>query len=182
MLARRTLETRIARLENVQARVAPILYMEGACGVRLKAQEPIANIFKHGRASISLGFIGLHETIIALYGNEPHIYDNTVLQAKAFKIVQHLQCAVKQWSEESGYGYSLYATPSENLCHRFCAIDTKEFGVIKGVTKRFTPIVSILMWKKKLTLTIKLTLKGFTLRSQVAVLFVMANFLIWSPT
>ncbi|MCG7490453.1 anaerobic ribonucleoside-triphosphate reductase [Vibrio sp. Of14-4] len=136
VLARRALETRIDRLENVQARVAPILYMEGACGVRLKAQEPIANIFKHGRASISLGYIGLHEAIIALYGNEPHIYDNTDLQAKAFKIVQHLKCAVKQWSEESGYGYSLYATPSENLCHRFCAIDTKEFGVIKGVTDK----------------------------------------------
>lgn len=136
VLARRALETRIARLENVQAHVAPILYMEGACGVRLKALEPIANIFKHGRASISLGYIGIHETIIALYGNETHIYDNTDLQAKAFKIVQHLKRTVKQWSEESGYGYSLYATPSENLCHRFCAIDTKEFGVIRGVTDK----------------------------------------------
>ena len=38
--------TRIARLENTKARVAPILYMEGACGVRLKADENVAQIFK----------------------------------------------------------------------------------------------------------------------------------------
>ena len=59
--------TRIARLENTKARVAPILYMEGACGVRLKADENVAQIFKNGRASISLGYIGIHETINALY-------------------------------------------------------------------------------------------------------------------
>ena len=56
-LARKALETRISRLENVKARVAPILYMEGACGVRLKADDSIADIFKNGRASISLGYI-----------------------------------------------------------------------------------------------------------------------------
>ncbi len=61
--------TRIARLEGVKARVAPILYMEGACGVRLKADDDVSEIFKNGRASISLGYIGIHETINALCGN-----------------------------------------------------------------------------------------------------------------
>ncbi|NOH71251.1 anaerobic ribonucleoside-triphosphate reductase [Vibrio pectenicida] len=136
LLARRALETRIARLNNIQARVAPILYMEGACGVRLRADEPISNIFKYGRASISLGYIGLHEAINALYGDETHIYDSANLQDKAFKIMQYLKRAVNQWSKESDYGYSLYATPSENLCHRFCRIDAKEFGVIEGVTDK----------------------------------------------
>lgn len=46
ILARKALMTRIARLEGVKARVAPILYMEGACGVRLKADDDIAEIFK----------------------------------------------------------------------------------------------------------------------------------------
>ncbi|MCC2521257.1 anaerobic ribonucleoside-triphosphate reductase [Vibrio coralliilyticus] len=135
-LARCALETRIARLENVKARVAPILYMEGACGVRLKADEPIANIFKHGRASISLGYIGVHETINALYGNQTHVYDNSELRQKALDIIKHLKVKVNQWAEESGYGYSLYGTPSENLCSRFCRIDTKEFGVLEGVTEK----------------------------------------------
>ncbi|EGA70637.1 anaerobic ribonucleoside triphosphate reductase [Vibrio sinaloensis DSM 21326] len=135
-LARRALETRISRLENVKARVAPILYMEGACGVRLKADEPIANIFKNGRASISLGYIGIHETINALFGTEQHVYDDSALREKALGVIQYLKDKVNQWTEESGYGYSLYGTPSENLCSRFCRIDAKEFGVVEGVTDK----------------------------------------------
>ncbi len=135
-LARRALETRISRLENVKARVAPILYMEGACGIRLKADEPIANIFKNGRSSISLGYIGVHETINALFGTDKHVYDDGELREKAVSIIKYLKDAVNKWAEESGYGYSLYGTPSENLCSRFCRIDTKEFGVLEGVTDK----------------------------------------------
>ena len=59
-IVKKALMTRIARLENTKARVAPILYMEGACGVRLNADDNVAQIFKNGRASISLGYIGIH--------------------------------------------------------------------------------------------------------------------------
>ncbi|AUI88232.1 anaerobic ribonucleoside-triphosphate reductase [Vibrio azureus] len=135
-LARKALETRISRLENVKARVAPILYMEGACGVRLQADDAIADIFKHGRASISLGYIGIHETIQALFGNDRHVYDDQILRERAIAIIQYMKKAVNQWTDETGYGFSLYATPSENLCSRFCRIDTKEFGVIEGVTDK----------------------------------------------
>ncbi|OLQ84839.1 anaerobic ribonucleoside-triphosphate reductase [Vibrio ponticus] len=136
VVARRALETRISRLENVKARVAPILYMEGACGVRLKADDSIADIFKNGRASISLGYIGIHEMVNALYGTSEHVYDNDELREKALNIVKYLKKHVEQWTEETGYGFSLYGTPSENLCSRFCRIDTKEFGVIEGVTDK----------------------------------------------
>ena len=44
--------------------------------------------------------------------------------------------AVKQWQKETGYAFSLYSTPSENLCDRFCRLDTKQFGVIEGVTDK----------------------------------------------
>lgn len=135
-LARRALETRINRLEKVKARVAPILYMEGACGVRLKPNDPIAPIFKNGRASISLGYIGIHETITALFGNQVHVYDNEELRKKAVDIIKHMKKAVEQWSLETGYAFSLYATPSENLCSRFCRLDTKEFGLVDGVTDK----------------------------------------------
>ncbi|WP_119468827.1 anaerobic ribonucleoside-triphosphate reductase [Vibrio cholerae] len=135
-LARRALDTRINRLENVKARVAPILYMEGACGVRLKANDSIADIFKHGRASISLGYIGVHETIMALFGQQKHVYDDVQLREEAVKIIQHLRNAVEQWKKEPGYAFSLYGTPSENLCSRFCRIDAKQFGVVEGVTDK----------------------------------------------
>ena len=135
-LCRKALMTRIARFENVKARVAPILYMEGACGVRLNADDSVAQIFKNGRASISLGYIGLHETINALYGTEKHVFDSETLREKAIAIVQKLRGTADRWKAETGYGFSLYSTPSENLCDRFCRLDTAEFGVIDGVTDK----------------------------------------------
>ncbi|MEQ2026978.1 anaerobic ribonucleoside-triphosphate reductase [Xenorhabdus szentirmaii] len=136
VMAKKALMTRISRLEKTKARVAPILYMEGACGVRLKADDNIAGIFKQGRASISLGYIGIHETINALYGNHPHLFDDEQRQQKALSIVKRLREAVDQWKHETGYGFSLYSTPSENLCDRFCRLDTAEFGVVQGVTDK----------------------------------------------
>lgn len=136
VLAKEALITRIARLESVKARVAPILYMEGACGVRLKENDNIAEIFKNGRASISLGYIGIHEALQALYGHNDHPFDCEILREKGMAIVTRLRNAVDDWKKETGYGFSLYSTPSENLCDRFCRLDTKEFGIIPGVTEK----------------------------------------------
>lgn len=133
-ICKKALMARIYRLQGVKARVAPILYMEGACGVRLNADDDIADIFKNGRASISLGYIGVHETINALYGH--HVFDDENLREKAIHIIQTLRDAVDAWKEETGYGFSLYATPSENLCHRFCKLDSKKFGLVAGVTDK----------------------------------------------
>lgn len=135
-ICKKALLARIYRLQGVKARVAPILYTEGACGVRLNADDDIAEIFKNGRASISLGYIGLHETIKALYGNEAHVFDDEALRQKAIQIVQVLRDTVDAWKAETSYGFSLYATPSENLCSRFCNLDSKRFGVVAGVTDK----------------------------------------------
>ncbi|WP_263081845.1 anaerobic ribonucleoside-triphosphate reductase [Endozoicomonas sp. Mp262] len=134
-LAKDALMNRIHRLDNVRAKVAPILYVEGACGVRLNPEDKVSEIFKNGRASISLGYIGIHETINALYG-EGNIYDSEELRKKGLRIVAYLRKAVNQWKDETGYGFSLYSTPSESLCDRFCRLDRKEFGVINGVTDK----------------------------------------------
>ncbi|GAD01684.1 anaerobic ribonucleoside-triphosphate reductase [Agarivorans albus] len=135
-VAKHGLDSRISRLKGVKAKVAPILYMEGACGVRLNAEDDVSKIFENGRASISLGYIGLHETVNALYGNSEHVYDNKQLQQKAIGIVTALKQATLRWEKESGYAFSLYSTPSENLCDRFCRLDAKKFGVIEGVTDK----------------------------------------------
>ncbi|SQI83387.1 anaerobic ribonucleoside triphosphate reductase [Klebsiella oxytoca] len=80
--------------------------------MRLKADDDVSEIFKNGRASISLGYIGIHETINALFGNKP-MYDSEALREKGVAIVQRLREAVDQWKDETGYGFSLYSTPSE---------------------------------------------------------------------
>ncbi|WHQ75106.1 anaerobic ribonucleoside-triphosphate reductase [Pantoea sp. Lij88] len=136
LLAKRALMTRVARLEKTKARVAPILYMEGACGVRLNADDEVGPIFRNGRASLSLGYIGLHETLNALSGGHQHPYDDAALRAKGVEIIAYLRDATERWKEETRYGFSLYSTPSENLCDRFCRLDAAQFGLVPGVTDK----------------------------------------------
>ncbi|MGL4002170.1 anaerobic ribonucleoside-triphosphate reductase [Pantoea eucalypti] len=136
LLAKRALMTRVARLEKTKARVAPILYMEGACGVRLNADDEVGPIFRNGRASLSLGYIGLHETLNALSGGHKHPYDDAALRAKGVEIIACMRNATERWKEETSYGFSLYSTPSENLCDRFCRLDAAQFGLVPGVTDK----------------------------------------------
>ena len=136
LLAKRALMTRVARLEKTKARVAPILYMEGACGVRLNADDEVGPVFRNGRASLSLGYIGLHETLNALSGGHKHPYDDAALRAKGVEIIACMRDATERWKEETSYGFSLYSTPSENLCDRFCRLDAAQFGLVPGVTDK----------------------------------------------
>ncbi|MGC3963654.1 MAG: anaerobic ribonucleoside-triphosphate reductase [Rhodocyclaceae bacterium] len=133
-LAYRALMVRIQRLEGIKANIAPILYTEGAFGVRLKPDEDILPLFRNGRASVSLGYIGLHEVALLMFGEHP--YGNPDAQAFLREVVEYLAQATQRWKRESGWGFSLYSTPSESLCHRFCKLDTERYGSIPGVTDK----------------------------------------------
>jgi len=129
------LMTRIKSLEGVKASVAPILYTEGAFGVRLKPDDEILELFKNGRSSISLGYIGLHETLL-MFGSGVHPFDRIGCQNVGRLILEYLRAATEKWKEKTGYGFSLYSTPAESLCHRFCKLDFEKFGSIQGVTDK----------------------------------------------
>ncbi|MDR3414466.1 MAG: anaerobic ribonucleoside-triphosphate reductase [Formivibrio sp.] len=130
----RALMSRIRRLEGVKANVAPILYSEGAFGTRLDPQQNIMDLFKNGRASISLGYIGLHEVGMLMFGKHP--FDDTECQSFLHDIVSRMTAATKVWSRETGFAFSLYSTPSESLCNRFCKLDQERFGTIENVTDK----------------------------------------------
>ena len=133
-LAHKALMVRINRLKDVKANIAPILYTEGALGVRLKPDEDILSLLGNGRASISLGYIGLHEVALLMFGEHP--FDNKDAHAFIKDVVAHLSQATQRWKGESGWGFALYSTPSESLCYRFCKLDTTRFGVMPGVTDK----------------------------------------------
>ena len=48
------------------------------------------------------------------------MYDDEQRRALGVAIVERLRRATDEWKTETGYGFSLYSTPSENLCDRFC--------------------------------------------------------------
>lgn len=134
LLCKKALLYRISTLERAKAKNAPILYMYGATGKRLVAEESVAHIFKNGRASISLGYIGLYETATVFYGGEWE----TNPEAKEFTIdiMKKLKEATEDWKKETGYGFSVYSTPAESLTHTFCQKDLKEFGEVKDITDK----------------------------------------------
>ena len=129
------LKTRIERLRTVRAFEAPILYMEGATGLYLDPNELVLPHLK-GIASISIGYLGLNETVNAMFPDEPHAFESEVKKAFSKQITEKLKARTKQWTENTGYAYSLYSTPSESLCRRFLALDREEFGVVEGVTDK----------------------------------------------
>jgi len=135
-IAYKALVTRIDALRGVKAEVAPILYMEGACGVRLKADDEVMQLFDKGRASISLGYIGLHEMAMAMFPDGVHTFDSEEKRSFCHSVVAYLSDAAKQWKEETGFAFSVYSTPSESLCDRFCRLDTAKFGEQEGITTK----------------------------------------------
>lgn len=136
-IARDALDVRIERLRKVKAKEAPILYMYGALGIRLQPEEYVFDkIFTNSRASISLGYIGLHEAATAMFGNDVHTSENKQKIDFTFAIVERLKAHVNKWKAETGFGFSLYSTPSESLCDRFCKLDTRKHGIITGVTDK----------------------------------------------
>jgi ribonucleoside-triphosphate reductase len=102
--------TRIARLEGVKARVAPISIWKGPAAYA-KADDDVSEIFKNGRVD----FAGLyrysrdHQRAVG----DQHMYDSEALREKGIAIVQRLRDAVDQWKKRTGYGFSLCSTPSE---------------------------------------------------------------------
>ncbi|MFS1427457.1 anaerobic ribonucleoside-triphosphate reductase, partial [Vibrio splendidus] len=136
VLCREALMTRIDSFRGVKASSSPILYMNGACGIRLKADDEIMPLFENGRASISLGYIGLHETVNGIYGNDTHIFDDADKKDLSVRILNRLREATDTWKKETNFAFGLYSTPSESLCYRFLKADRAEFGHVAGVTDK----------------------------------------------
>lgn len=135
-VAHDALKFRLERLSTVKAKSAPIMYMEGALGMHLASEEYVLPHLIERGATISLGFIGLEEAANAIYGTEIHTFDSHEKKDFTMAIIKFLDLETKIWKEEEGIGYSVYATPSESLCNRFCKAIVKEFGEIEGVTSK----------------------------------------------
>ena len=125
---------RIERTKQAKPENAPLLYMYGAFGKRLKKTDSIDELFKNERATVSLGYIGLYEVCTAFFGDKWE--NNQTAHDFAEKIVKALHDKCLQWAKESGYHYSLYSTPAESLTDTFCRDDLEKFGSIPNITEK----------------------------------------------
>lgn len=99
---------------------------------KLDYNDEIREILKHG--TLSVGFIGLAETLKALLG--VHHGESETAQNLGIDIVTHMRKRMDDISEKLQLNFSLLATPAEGLSGRFVNIDRKKFGIIEGVTDR----------------------------------------------
>ena len=99
---------------------------------KLGADDEVGEVLKHG--TLSIGFIGLAETLTALYGH--HHGEGEEYQAKGIEIVGYMRSVVDEMCEKTGLNFSLLATPAEGLSGRFVRMDKKRFGLIPGVTDK----------------------------------------------
>jgi len=99
---------------------------------KLGWNDSIGEVLKHG--TLSLGFIGLAETLVALTGE--HHAESVESQALGLRIVSHLRKRTDDQSARTGLNFTLIATPAEGLSGRFVRIDRKQFGTIPGITDR----------------------------------------------
>lgn len=133
-IAKDALVYRVERVKEATPANAPILYQYGAFGKRLAKTDAVDEVFKNRRATVSLGYIGLYEVATVFYGGEwetnPEAKDFTV------DIIKKMKNLVEDWSDEYGYHFSVYSTPSESLTDRFCRMDTEKFGIVKDITDK----------------------------------------------
>ena len=94
--------------------------------------DSVAEILKHG--TLSIGFIGLAETMKALTGK--HHGEDEEVRKKAFEVIKHMRAFCDAKSAETGLNFTLLATPAEGLSGRFVKIDAEKYGKIEGVTDR----------------------------------------------
>ena len=99
---------------------------------KLERDDTVESVIKHG--TLSIGFIGLAETLVSLTGR--HHGESDEAQALGEEIVAFMRDKVDRAAEKYYLNYTLIATPAEGLSGRFVRMDRKEYGIIPGVTDR----------------------------------------------
>ena len=99
---------------------------------KLDWDDEVREVLKHG--TLSVGFIGLAETLKALIG--VHHGESEMAQNLGLEIIGHMRELCDAASVRTGMNVTLLATPAEGLSGRFVRIDRKKYGVIPGVTDR----------------------------------------------
>ena len=99
---------------------------------KLSIDDEVGEVLKNG--TLSMGFIGLAEALVALTG---HHHGETAESCNlGLEIVGFMRDYLDNISKEKNMNFTLLATPAEGLSGRFIRIDRQRYGEIKGVTDK----------------------------------------------
>ena len=131
-LCHKALRARHERLLGTLSDAAPILWQYGAL-TRLKKGEVIDKYLYGGYSTLSLGFAGLWECVMALSGKKLTEPEG---EALGLEIMRMLNSYTAKWKAAENIDYSLYGTPLESTTYKFAKCLQSRFGIIEGVTDK----------------------------------------------
>jgi ribonucleoside-triphosphate reductase len=129
-LCHRALRVRHQNLKGTISNVSPIHWQYGAIA-RLQKGEKIDKLLENGYSTISLGYAGLYECCMAMFGKS---HTDPAVKPFALSVMQHLNDKCAEWKAKEHLGYSVYGTPMETTTYKFAKCLRNRFGVIKEVT------------------------------------------------
>lgn len=131
-MCHRALRIRHERLLGTLSDSSPIHWQFGALA-RLKKGEKIDKLLYNGYSTISLGYAGLYECVLAMTGKS-----HTDVEAEPFalSVMQHMNDKCNEWKQNENIDYSLYGSPIEAATYKFAKCLKKRFGIIPGITDR----------------------------------------------
>lgn len=131
-LCHRGLRIRHERLRGTVSDVAPILWQHGALA-RLDKGETIDKLLYGGYSTISLGYVGLWETVYYMTGKK---LTDPEGEAFGLEIMKYMNTFTAKWKAAENIDYSLYGTPIESTTYKFAKCLQRRFGIIEGVTDK----------------------------------------------
>ena len=99
---------------------------------KLSAEDSIEDVIRNG--TLSIGFIGLAECLVAMMGC--HHGQSDKAQEKGLEIIQYMRNYTDLATEKYKLNFTLLGTPAEGLSGRFIRMDKNKFGSIPGITDR----------------------------------------------
>ena len=99
---------------------------------KLNPEDTLEKVLKHG--TLTIGFIGLSECLIALTGK--HHAESKESQELGLKIIGFMREKCDSYCEKYKMNFSLIATPAEGLSGRFIKLDKERYGVIPRITDK----------------------------------------------
>ena len=98
----------------------------------LSQDDSVEPIVRNG--SLSMGFIGLAETLKVLFGK--HHGESQESQRYGLEVIEFMRRKTDEATKRYGLNFSLFATPAESACYTLLKLARQRFGVIEGVTDK----------------------------------------------
>ncbi len=113
---------------------------------KIGPEDQVGDILKQG--TLTIGFIGLAECLIALTGK--HHGESDEAQQLGLKILKFMNDKATAIGNERNLNYSVMGTPAEGLSGKFTRKDREDFGIIENITDKeyYTNSSHVPVWYK----------------------------------